>query len=125
MAQLPSRPHSAAASTGRRSAAFPALETMLASNTREKPMRAAVERKYLTCIASPSPAWSAEFSGCVSSVARAAEGGERRLMQAGAVAGEAAEDHVCHVRRGAQGIDHRRDRDASRTVGGETVDAGG
>ena len=106
------------------SCAIPALETMLASNIREKPMRAAVERKNRMCIASPSPAWSAEFSGRMASITRAAEARQHRFMQTGAVAGEAAEDHFCHVRRNTKGIDYGRHRDAGRTLGGEAIDTG-
>src|SRR5438046_9472283 len=102
MAQFPSRPQSAATSTGIRTAAIPALETMLASNIREKPMRAAVERKNRMCIASPSPAWSAEFSGHVSSITRATEGSQRRLVPAAADAGEPAEELSYDAGRGHQ-----------------------
>src|SRR6266576_248766 len=56
---------------------------------------------------------------------RAAERRQRRFMQPGAVAGEAAENHLVDVRRRAKGIGHGCHRYFGRPLGGEAVDAGG
>src|SRR5450755_1208502 len=56
---------------------------------------------------------------------RAAESGHRLRVQGGAVVGKAAENNSADRWRCGQRIHRRRDRDAGRAIGGETIDAGG
>src|SRR5260370_34174298 len=56
---------------------------------------------------------------------RATDVRQRLHMQSGAFVRKAGEDNSGHPGRRGQRFDRGRDRDISRSVGGETVDAGG